>query len=63
VRSAKDGQATLGNMIKAVEDAPGKFTFILGEPEAVSREEADAAVHLALTLVRWFSSGAFARVP
>lgn len=88
VISPKDEQATLGKMIKAVKDAPRKFTFILGEPEAIltpmeamwkthrrhgtddesvptgmSREEADAAFHLALTTVRWFSSGAFARVP
>ncbi len=86
VISPDDSQATLGKMIKALDDAPQKFTFILGEPEDVlpvmkalwktqlrhgtddhavatgmTHDEADAAVHLALTLVRWFSGGAFAR--
>jgi hypothetical protein len=30
-------------------------------PLAVSREEAEAVVHLALTLVHWFQTGSFGR--
>lgn len=84
--SPRDGDATLGKMIRAIRDAPQKFAFVLGEVEAVlpvmeamwtthrrhgtddreapmgmSPEEADATVHLAITLVRWLTSGAFSR--
>ncbi len=87
VVSPKDAGATLGKMLRAVKDAPHKFTFALGDMSAVvpvmeamwtahvrhgtddreapmgmSQEEADAAVHLALALVRWFSGGAITRV-
>ncbi len=30
-------------------------------PMGMAQEEADAAVHLAITLVRWFAGGAFSR--
>ncbi|MBJ7331301.1 MAG: hypothetical protein JHC95_15515 [Solirubrobacteraceae bacterium] len=84
----KDDAATLGKMLRAVDDASHKWTFVLGEPEdamapasamwkahrrhgtddreapmGMSQEEADAAVHLALTLVRWFAGGAFRQAP
>lgn len=85
VVSPDDGAATLGKMIRAVQDKPAKWSFTLGDPLTVvasmkllwqghrrhgtddreapmgmSQVEADAGVHLALTLVRWFASEAFA---
>jgi hypothetical protein len=82
--------ATLSTVIKAMRDAPGKWTFDpgTGHPtdvtvaagllEAlwkgqddrhggqadfaeVTQSEAEAAVHLAVQLVRWFAAGAITR--
>jgi hypothetical protein len=79
----KDRVATLGKMIRAMRDAPSKWTSDLGSvpvvadmmnelwtsqldrhgtddesvPLSVSREQAEAAVHLAVTLVHWFRNG------
>jgi hypothetical protein len=86
VVTPNDGLATLGRMIRAIEAKPGKWTFVLGDPDEIlgparllwethrrhgtddreapmgmSADEADAGVHLGLTLVRWFASGAFKR--
>ena len=84
--SPRDGDATLGKMLRAVRDAPQKFRFVLGDvstvvpimeamwtthvrhgtddreaPMGMSQDEADAGVHTALTLVRWFVGGAITR--
>jgi hypothetical protein len=78
-----DAKATLGKMIRALRDNPGKWDFVLADagpsevadmcamiwtnqsdrhgtdddsaPMSVSQEEADAAFHIALALVRLFS--------
>jgi hypothetical protein len=89
VISPKNPKATLGTMIKDIENAPTKWTVVL-KPKAgdsvlmirqtmellwtaeldrhgtadetvplhVSAEEAEGAIHLAVTLVHWFHSGA-----
>ncbi len=87
VVSPRDSEATLGKMLRAIGDAPQKFSFVLGDssvvvpvmeamwkthkrhgtddrdvPLGMSPQEADSAVHLALTLVRWFAGGAITRV-
>lgn len=88
VITPKDPKATLGKMIGAMREAPGKWTFPIsagasgvdtvrelmdlvwqgqkdrhGDPDIegpvdVGREEAEVAVHAAVTLVHWFRSGA-----
>jgi hypothetical protein len=37
VVTPNDDLATLGKMIRAIEGAPGKWTFVLGEPEDVAQ--------------------------
>lgn len=80
-----DPSATLGKIIRAIEDKPSKWTFALGDPRQVadicnllwtsqldrhgtddesvplkvSLGQADAAVHLSITLVRFFSTDIF----
>ena len=79
--SPKNGKATLGTMIKDMENKPSKWTFPLDEGNvgvviSMSKSlwlnhfrhgtqprddhtlpEADAAVHLAIPLVRYFAGG------
>lgn len=83
VISPNDRLATLGKMIKAVQDKPSKWVSDLGSLEVVARmmgelwtaqldrhgtddesvpltvssSQAEAAVHLAVTLVHWFRNG------
>ena len=85
-----DPKATLGKIIKAMEDKPSKWTVDLVEatpeqvtgmaamiwqaqfdrhgtddedvPLNVSQEQADAAVHVAIALVRLFAGGHITRV-
>lgn len=83
VISPKADLATLGTMIKDIDNKPAKWTFELGDVDEVRRmmklvwksqldrhgtddetvpldvthEQADAAVHLAITLVRYFAGG------